>query len=119
MGIARAVIFRLCRRFRLERQSWGRSLGVHFASGLMLATVHAFLCAAAVGQGWMTHEPAVSGASFVKVVATRGQYNFAVYWMIVCAWHAWMYMSCGSGSETRRNWRRNWRMRSCNRSGCN
>src|SRR6185503_9659720 len=36
------VIFWLCRRFRFERQNWERSLAAHFASGLVLATVHAF-----------------------------------------------------------------------------
>src|SRR5678816_887516 len=34
------VIFWLCRRFRFERQSWRRSLAVHFATGLVLAAVH-------------------------------------------------------------------------------
>ncbi len=86
------LIFWVCRRFRFERKNWGRTLAVHFASGLVLAAVHAFLCAvAAVAQGWVTQKSVVLGPEFVKVVAARGHYNFAVYWMIVCGWHAWMY----------------------------
>src|SRR4029078_10478375 len=58
------VIFWLCRRLRLGSGRWGRGLPVHFASGLVLAAVHAFLCAmAAVAQGSVMHQSVELGAS--------------------------------------------------------
>jgi LytS/YehU family sensor histidine kinase len=42
-------------------------------------------------QSWFMHQPAVFGPVLVKLVANRLHYNFAVYWIIVCAWHAWNY----------------------------
>ena len=86
------VIFWLCRRFRFDRQSWPRSLPVHFVGGLLLSGVHAVLCAlAAVFQGWVTGTPALFGDQVHTLLANRTHFNLAVYAVIVCAWHAWDY----------------------------
>jgi signal transduction histidine kinase len=86
------VIFWLCRRFQFDRQSWPRSLPVHFVGGLFLSGIHAVLCAlAAVLQGWVTGVPTPFGSEVHKVLANRTHFNLAVYAVIVCAWHAWNY----------------------------
>src|SRR5580765_2784658 len=57
------MIFWLCRRFQFDRQSWPRSLPVHFVGGLFLSSIHAVLCAlAAVLQGWVTGLPTPFGS---------------------------------------------------------
>jgi len=86
------VIFWICRRFRFERGSWPSSLAVYFFAGLLLAGVHAVMCAAAaLLQGWWTAQPVVFGKSLRGLLANRTHYNLAVYAVIVCAWHAWDY----------------------------
>ena len=86
------LIFWGCRRFRFDRASWPKSLGVHLAGGLLLAGSHAMLCAlAAVLQGGVTGKPVAFGASLHGLLANRTHYNLAVYALIVCAWHAWDY----------------------------
>jgi signal transduction histidine kinase len=86
------VIFWLCRRFQFDRQSWPKSLLVHFVGGLLLSGVHAVLCAlAAVLQGWVTGTPTLFGTEVHKVLANRTHFNIAVYAVIVCAWLAWNY----------------------------
>jgi two-component system LytT family sensor kinase len=86
------IIFWTCRRFRFERRSWPRSLAVYLCAGLLLAGVHAIMCAAAdVLQGWVTAKPVVFGKSLRGILANRTHYNLAVYAVIVCAWHAWEY----------------------------
>ena len=86
------VIFWLCRRFRFDRQSWPRSLPIHFVGGLFLSGIHGVLCAlAAVLQGWIIGAPTLFGSEVHKVLANRTHFNLAVYAVIVCAWHAWDY----------------------------
>src|SRR5438034_357294 len=86
------VIFWLCRRLRFERKSWLRSLAGHLSCGLLLAVVHAALCAlAAIFQGRVTGKPVTFGSSLHGLLANRMHYNLAVYAVIVCAWHAWDY----------------------------
>lgn len=86
------VIFWLCRMFRFDRQSWRGSLAAHLVGGLVLAAVHAALCAlAAVFQGWITGEPKGFGGTLRQLLAGRFHYNLAVYAVIVCSWHAWDY----------------------------
>jgi two-component system, LytTR family, sensor kinase len=86
------AIFWICRRFRFERGSWPKSLAVYFCAGLLLASVHAVMCAvAALIQGWWTAQPVVFGQSLRGLLANRTHYNLAVFAVIVCAWHAWDY----------------------------
>jgi len=86
------LIFWTCRRFRFERRSWPRSLAVHVCAGVLLASVHAAMCAAAdVLQGWWTAKPVVFEESLRRLLGTRTHYNLAVYAVMVCAWHAWDY----------------------------
>src|SRR2546425_864320 len=57
-------IFWTCRRFRFDRPSWPKSLGVHLVGGLLLSCVHAILCGlAAVLQGWVTGKAVAFGSS--------------------------------------------------------
>jgi signal transduction histidine kinase len=85
-------IFFLCQRFQFDRQTWPRSLVVHVFAGLVFAAVHAGLCAgAAVAQAWVTHVPIDFYHALRKLLANRLHYNFAVYALIICAWHAWNY----------------------------
>jgi len=86
------VIFWLCRRFRFDRQSWRGSLAAHLLGGLVLAGVHAVLCAlAAVFQGWVIEQSRDFGIELGQLLANRIHYNLAVYAVIVCSWHAWDY----------------------------
>jgi two-component system LytT family sensor kinase len=86
------IIFLVCRNFRFDRRSWPRSLAVHLVSGVLLAGVHAMMCAAAaVLQGWVTGKAVVFASSLHGLLANRTHYNLAVYAVIVCAWHAWDY----------------------------
>jgi len=86
------VIFWLCRRFQFDRRSWPKSLPVHLVVGLLLAGVHAMLCAlAAVLQGWVTGATTLFSSEVHKLLANRTHFNLAVYTVIVCAWHAWDY----------------------------
>src|SRR5215471_7752013 len=86
------LIFWICGHFPINRQRWPKNLGVHVTAGLVLATVHAVMCAlAAVFQGWITGKQVVFLASLNSLLANRIHYNLAVYALIVCAWHAWVY----------------------------
>ena len=86
------VIFWLCRRFGFERGSWPRSLAVYLFAGLLMAGVHAVLCALAdLFQGWWTAKPIIFSKSLRGILANRTHYNLAVYAVIVFAWHAWDY----------------------------
>ena len=86
------IIFWICRKFKFERRSWPRSLVVYFFAGLLLAGIHALMCAACdVLQGWWTAKPIVFQKSLRGIMANRTHYNLAVYAVIVCAWHAWDY----------------------------
>jgi sensor histidine kinase YesM len=59
---------------------------------VLLAGIHAVMCAAAdVLQGWVTAKPIVFGRSLRGILANRTHYNLAVYAVIVCGWHAWVY----------------------------
>jgi len=85
-------IFWMCRRFRLERGSWSRSLVVYLCAGILFAAIHAVMCAAAdVLQGWVTAKPVVFAKSLRGILANRTHYNLAVYAVIVCGWQAWDY----------------------------
>jgi len=85
-------IFWLCRKATFERGAWPSSLAIYLGAGLLLAGVHAVMCAvAAVLQGWVTAKPVVFGDSLRGLLANRTHYNLAVYAVIVCAWHAWDY----------------------------
>jgi len=86
------IIFWICRRFTFERRSWPRSLAGYLCAGVLLAGIHAVMCAAAdVLQGWVTAKPIVFGRSLRGILANRTHYNLAVYAVIVCGWHAWVY----------------------------
>ena len=86
------IIFSACRKFRFERSTWLNPLLIHLVIGLVLAGVHAVMCAlAAVFQGWFTDKPIAFATSLQGLLATRTHYNLAVYAVIVCAWHAWDY----------------------------
>src|SRR5258705_2258820 len=86
------IIFWVCRSFRFDQRSWPKSLTVHLFGGLLLAGVHAVMCAAAaVLQGWVTGKSVVFTKSLHGLLANRTHYNLAVYAVIVCAWHAWDY----------------------------
>ncbi len=97
------IIFWICRKFSFAppslrrvgaagRPSWPKSLAVHLLGGLLLSGVHAILCAlAAVFQGWVTGKAIAFGSSLQGLLANRTHYNLAVYAVIVCAWHAWVY----------------------------
>jgi two-component system LytT family sensor kinase len=86
------IIFWICRRFRFERASWPKSLAVYLCVGLVLAGIHAVMCAAAdVFQGWVTNKPVVFTKSLRGLLGNRMHYNLAVYAVIVCGWHAWDY----------------------------
>jgi two-component system LytT family sensor kinase len=86
------VIFWACGRFRFDRRSWPKSLAVHLVSGVLLAGIHAMMCAsAAVLQGWVTGKSILFTKSLHGLLANRTHYNLAVYAVIVCAWHAWDY----------------------------
>jgi two-component sensor histidine kinase len=86
------VIFWLCQHLRFERRGWLRRLAGHVFCGLLLAVVHAALCALmAVFQGHVTGKPVTFGSSLHGLLANRTHYNLAVYAVIVCAWHAWDY----------------------------
>jgi two-component system, LytTR family, sensor kinase len=86
------AIFWLCRRFRFERSVWPKSPAVHLVAGLTFAGVHAVMCAAAsVLQGAVVGPPVSFTASAQRLLAGRSHFNFAVYLLIVAAWHAWEY----------------------------
>jgi len=86
------LIFWLCRRFRFDRRSWRGNLFAHLFAGLILAAMHAVLCAcAAIFQGWVTGLPKAFGEELGHLLANRLHYNLAVYAVIACSWHAWDY----------------------------
>lgn len=65
-----------------------RTLGV----GVFLSVVHAVLCAlAALFQGWVTQTEVVFDLELSRLLANRFNFNLAVYFVIVGAWHAWDY----------------------------
>jgi len=85
-------VFWTCRKFPFDRQSWRKSLPVHLIADILLSGLHAVMCAAlAVLQGVVTGKAIVFGTTLNALLANRTHYNFAVYAIIVCAWHAWDY----------------------------
>src|SRR5262245_44507464 len=63
-------IFWICQRFRFERHAWLGSLTVHLFAGLLLAGVHAAMCAGAdVLQGWVTAKPIAFAKSLRGILA--------------------------------------------------
>src|SRR5258705_2191011 len=85
-------IFWLSRQFSFERSRWRSSLGIHFAAGVMVSVVHLLLCGLAEqAQAWSEGTRVAFSASFQRLFANRFPFNLAVYALIVCAWHAWVY----------------------------
>jgi anti-sigma regulatory factor (Ser/Thr protein kinase) len=84
------VIVWLCRRFPFNRDQLPVGLAMFLVSALVLATLHAGLCAlAALLQGALVG-PQVDFKSYLRfLLETRLPFNLAVFLMLVCAWHAW------------------------------
>jgi signal transduction histidine kinase len=86
------LIFWLARRFSFGRGRWPLSLGVHVFAALVLATMHAAMCAsAAVLQAWYQDATVSFAAEFRGLLARRSHFNLAVCALFVAGWNAWNY----------------------------
>jgi hypothetical protein len=86
------VIVWLGRRYRLERRSWGVSIGVHLAANLVMAPFHimcAVLTARLAGLEWYVTHP--FGESVYLMLGKNFHLELFVYWGVLAMVHAFEY----------------------------
>lgn len=88
------VIFWMCRRFRFEGTAWRLSAPMFVVGAVVLALGHVVLCTVAAELLCAVTGGATDFWAYARQLAVnRLPFNLAVFFMIVCAWHAWNFAS--------------------------
>lgn len=97
-GLLALVVRWLSRRFRIDRESWERTVPIHFGASLSLGLVHVALSTAV--QGWLRGGAAAPFLPrLVDAFTVSYHWNLIIYWAIAALLHARAYAK--DAQETR------------------
>lgn len=88
------IAFFVARRWPFEKQTWLRSLMVHFCAAPAIGCIHAAICVPF--SSWIWPEMAAYGGvtavqKFQRYFLMYGSDDIFIYWAIVCVVQGWMY----------------------------